>query len=150
MPCFFSFLLPHWVSYDFRKKKFAILVSEYSEWSKTSRNMIISWRPNVWVCMCVCTRLSNFQTTIIHKRLKIFSRKWVPNLRFCGTSNFLKNVCGSPNFCKIWATVKMHTTTTTNKKWNPVITNFKGPSKSVRYIRLFAISILNEGYVIYF
>ena len=31
-------------------------------------------------------------------------------------------------------------------QWNSVITNFKGPSKSVRYIRLFVISILNDGY----
>ena len=31
------------------KVKIEILVSEYSEWSKTSRNMIFSWRPDVCV-----------------------------------------------------------------------------------------------------
>ena len=35
-------------------KKIDILVSEYSEWSKTSRNIIFSWRPDACVCVCVC------------------------------------------------------------------------------------------------
>ena len=46
----------------FREKKFEILVSEYSELSKMSRNVIFSWRPGararararVCVCVCVC------------------------------------------------------------------------------------------------
>ena len=46
----------------FSWKKFELLVSEYSEWSKTSRNTIFSWRPDVCecvsararVCVCVC------------------------------------------------------------------------------------------------
>ena len=51
-----SLLLPHWGSYvSVKKKKIEILVSEYSEESKTSRNVIFSWRPGV--CACV----SNFQ-----------------------------------------------------------------------------------------
>ena len=88
-------------------------MSEYSEWSKTSRNMIFSWRPDVCVCVCVCARLYNFQTTIIHKRREISSwnlaQQWsshalqswqsscklTPNLRFYEISNFLKNDCGS-------------------------------------------------------
>ena len=49
------FLLPHWRSYVFVKIFiFEILVSEYSEPSKTSRNMILSWRPDVCVCVRVC------------------------------------------------------------------------------------------------
>ena len=55
----------------FLSTKIGILVSEYSEWSKASINMIFSWRPDV--CVCVCAGLSNFQTTIIHKRLEISS-----------------------------------------------------------------------------
>ena len=39
----------------FQKKKIEILVSEYSEQSKTSRNVIFSWRPDV--CMCACVRV---------------------------------------------------------------------------------------------
>ena len=70
----------------FSWKKNEILVSEYSKWSKTSRNMIFSWHLDVCVCvwrarvcvcvcvgMCACARLSNFQITIIHKRLEISS-----------------------------------------------------------------------------
>ena len=42
----------------FREKFFfEILVSQYSEESKTSRNVIFSWRPDVCVCDCV----SDFQ-----------------------------------------------------------------------------------------
>ena len=104
----------------FREKKIEILVSEYAERSKTSRNMIFSWRPNVCVCggvcMCICARLSNFQTTTIHKRLEISSLDFLQrapsvvtifmqikicNLRFYKILNFLKNVCGSSNFRKI-------------------------------------------------
>ena len=46
-------LLPRRGSYVFVKKKLEILMSEYSEWSKTSRSMIFSWRPDVLVCECV-------------------------------------------------------------------------------------------------
>ena len=100
------------------KKKFEILVSEYSEWSQTSRNIIFSWHPDVCVYMCVCARLSNFQTTMIHKWLDILSwnlvQQWShsPSIvtifmqidaqfGFYGILNFLKNVCGSSNFRKI-------------------------------------------------
>ena len=38
------------------KKNFEILVSEYSELSKTSRNVIFSWRPDVCACVRVCVR----------------------------------------------------------------------------------------------
>ena len=76
----------------------------------------------VCMCVCVCARLSNFQTTIIHKRLEISSwnlvQQWssharsivlTPNLRFYGISNFLKNVCSSSNFRKIWVIIlKLH------------------------------------------
>ena len=42
----------------FVKKKFSeILVSEDSEQSKTSKNVIFSWRPDV----CVCVYVSDFQ-----------------------------------------------------------------------------------------
>ena len=76
-------------------------MSEYSEWSKTLRNMIFNWRPDEHVC--VCAQLSNFQWWQ-------FSCKLMPNLKFYGILNFLKNVCGSSNFHKIWAIVlKMHT-----------------------------------------
>ena len=52
---------------------------EYSEQSKTSRNVIFSWRPDVCVRMCVyacvrvcvCVRFSTFKTPITHKRLEI-------------------------------------------------------------------------------
>ena len=57
------------------QKKFEILLSEYSEWPKTLRNVIFSWRRDVCVCVCVCVRarLLYFQTTIIHKQLEISS-----------------------------------------------------------------------------
>ena len=43
LPDYVNLLLPHWGSYVFvKKKKFEILVSEYSEQSKTSRNVIFS------------------------------------------------------------------------------------------------------------
>ena len=44
----------------FREKKFEILLSEYSEWYITSRNIIFSWRPHVCVCVYVCMRSSTF------------------------------------------------------------------------------------------
>ena len=47
-------MLPHWGSYVFVKKHFEILVSEYSEQSKTSRNVTFSWCPDVCVCARVC------------------------------------------------------------------------------------------------
>ena len=56
-------LLSHWGSYVFVKKFFfEILVSEYSEWSKTSRDVIFSWYPDVCVCVrvCVCVYASDF------------------------------------------------------------------------------------------
>ena len=49
-----TFLLPHWGSCFREKKNFEILVSEYSEYSKTSRDVIFSWRPDVCVYACVC------------------------------------------------------------------------------------------------
>ena len=49
------------------EKKLEILVSEYSEWSKTSRNVIFNWREDV----CGCVRFSTFQTLITHKWLEI-------------------------------------------------------------------------------
>ena len=52
---FFFILLPRWGSYIFvKKRKFEILVSEYSKQYKTSRNVIFSWRPEVCVCVRVC------------------------------------------------------------------------------------------------
>ena len=77
------FLLPHWENYVFVKIFFfEILVSEYSEWSKTSRNVIFSWHPDVcvFVRVCVCVRFSTFDTPITHKRLEIstwnLARQW--------------------------------------------------------------------------
>ena len=47
------------------------------------------------------------------KQSRPFNRfwcKWMPNLKFYGILNFLKNVCGSSNFRKIWPIIlKMHT-----------------------------------------
>ena len=45
---------------------FEILVWEYSEYSKTSRNLYVSVRR-----VCVCVRFSTFQTPITHKRIEI-------------------------------------------------------------------------------
>ena len=123
----YSLLLSYWGSYYvFVKKKFEILVSEYSV--SESENGLKRWE--IWflagvrmylrVCMCVCARLSNFQATIIHKRLEISSSNLVhsnmtqsrPFNRDDFHANFLKNVCNSSNFTKIWAftdiVLKMH------------------------------------------
>ena len=37
-----------------KKFVFEILVSKYLEYSKTSRNVIFSWRPDVCACVRVC------------------------------------------------------------------------------------------------
>ena len=58
-----------------KKFFFQILVSDYSEQSKMSRNVIFSRRPDVCACvrLCVCAQFSTFQTIITHKRLEISS-----------------------------------------------------------------------------
>ena len=112
----------------FRKKKFEILALEYSEWSKTSRNMIFSWHPDI--CVCICVYVLDF---IIFKPLQFinglrcrveiwysseavtplqswqFFWKLTPDLRFYGISIFLKNVCGSSKYRKVWSILlKLH------------------------------------------
>ena len=125
------------------KKIFEILVSEYSEWSKTSSNIIFSWCPNV--CMCVRARLSNFQTTIIRKRLEISNwnlvQQWSSHapliveilIQINAQSEILWDLgffekClwyNSSDFRKFWAIVlKMHTNII-HRIWPKSITAFK-------------------------
>ena len=58
------------------------------------------YRVEIWYSSEAVTPLESWQ----------FSCRLTPNLRFYGILNFLKNVCGSSNFRKIWAIVlKIHT-----------------------------------------
>ena len=55
-------------------------------------------------------KISYSSEAVTPEQTRKFSCKLTPNLRFYEISNFLKNVCGSSNFCKIWAIVlKFHT-----------------------------------------
>ena len=59
----------------------------------------LRYRVEIWYSSEAATPLRSWQ----------FSCKLTPNLGFYGISNFLKNVCGSSNFRKIWAIVlKLH------------------------------------------
>ena len=107
-------------------------MSEYSEWSKRREIWFLAgvrMHACVYVCVWVCVRaqISNYQTTIIHKRLEISSwnlvQKWSSHapsivtiftqidaqLKILWNLKFFKNVRSSSNFREIWAIVlKMH------------------------------------------
>ena len=55
---FFVFFPSLQIKLCFRGNFFEIIVSQYLEKSKTSRNVIFSWRPDVCVCVRVCPILN--------------------------------------------------------------------------------------------
>ena len=60
----------------------------------------LRYRVGIWCSSEAVTPLQSWR----------LSCKLMPNLKFNGIFNFLKNVCGSSNFRKTWATyLKMHT-----------------------------------------